>query len=85
MDQEPDADDRNLLISKAIEDVLDRHGIPERQRLSTLEAASGMSYAQVRRRMTGETPWNVDEIKRLAAHFGEPLLTEARRSGRPDA
>ena len=74
MDQEPDADDRNLLISKAIEDVLDRHGIPERQRLSTLEAASGMSYAQVRRRMTGETPWNVNEIKRLATHFGEPLF-----------
>lgn len=74
MDQEPDADGRKLLISKAIQDVLDRHGVPERQRLSTLEAASGMSYAQVRRRMTGETPWNVDEIKRLATHFGEPLF-----------
>lgn len=74
MDHEPDADDRKLLISKAIQEVLDRHGVPERQRLSTLEAASDMSYAQVRRRMTGETPWNVDEIKRLATHFGEPLF-----------
>ena len=74
MDPDSGADDRKLLISKAIQAVLDRHGVPERQRLNTLEAAAGMSYQQVRRRMTGETPWNVDEIKRLASHFGEPLF-----------
>lgn len=33
-----------------------------------------MKYQQVRRRMSGETPWNVDEIKRLASHFGEPVF-----------
>ena len=74
MDPDSGADDRKLLISKAIQAVLDRHGVPERQRLNTLEAAAEMSYQQVRRRMTGETPWNVDEIKRLASHFGEPLF-----------
>ena len=74
MDPESGADERKLLISKAIQAVLDRHGIPERQRLGTLEAATEMSYQQVRRRMTGETPWNVEEIKRLASHFGEPLF-----------
>ena len=74
MDSDSGADDRKLLISKAIQAVLDRHGVPERQRLNTLEAAAEMSYQQVRRRMTGETPWNVDEIKRLASHFGEPLF-----------
>ena len=54
--------------------MLDRHGVPERQRLKTLETAVEMSYQQVRRRMTGESPWGVDEVKRLASHFGEPLL-----------
>ena len=74
MDQDSVSGEPRLPISKAILAVLDRHGVPERQRLSTLEAAVEMSYQQVRRRMTGESPWNVDEIKRLASHFGEPLF-----------
>jgi len=74
MEHDSEADSRTQPISKAIQAVLDRHGVPERQRLSTLEAAAGMSYQQVRRRMSGEVPWNVEEIKRLASHFGEPLF-----------
>lgn len=34
----------------------------------------GMSYTQVRRRMLGEAPWTIDEIKQLASHFREPLI-----------
>jgi len=61
-------------ISRAIQALLDRQGVPERRRNTTLEAAAGMKYQQVRRRMSGETSWNVDEIKRLASHFGEPVF-----------
>lgn len=76
MDQDPGADKRKPepVISKAIQALLDRHGVPERKRLGALEAAVGMGYQQVRRRMAGETPWNVDEIQRLASHFGEPVF-----------
>ena len=76
MDHDPGADKRKSepVISKAIQALLDRHGVPERKRLGALEAAAGMGYQQVRRRMTGETPWNVDEIQRLASHFGEPVF-----------
>ncbi|MBK7457951.1 MAG: hypothetical protein IPJ42_05955 [Betaproteobacteria bacterium] len=74
MDQDSGSSEPRLPISKAILAVLDRHAVPERQRLATLQAAVEMSYQQVRRRMTGESPWNVDEIKRLASHFGEPLF-----------
>ncbi|MBK8528120.1 MAG: hypothetical protein IPL57_13940 [Rubrivivax sp.] len=74
MDQDSGSGEPRLPISKAILAVLDRHAVPERQRLATLQAAVEMSYQQVRRRMTGESPWNVDEIKRLASHFGEPLF-----------
>ena len=74
MDQESGSGEARLPISKAILAVLDRHAVPERQRLITLQAAVELSYQQVRRRMTGESPWNVDEIKRLASHFGEPLF-----------
>lgn len=62
------------VISRAIQELLNRHGIPERRRITTLEAAAGMNYQQVRRRMNGDTSWNVDEIKRLASHFGEPVF-----------
>ena len=76
MEQEAGGDKRRAepVISRAIQALLDRHGVPERRRNTTLEAAAGMKYQQVRRRMTGETPWNVDEIKRLASHFGEPVF-----------
>ena len=76
MEQEEGGDKRRTepVISRAIQALLDRHGVPERRRNSTLEAAAGMNYQQVRRRMSGETPWNVDEIKRLASHFGEPVF-----------
>lgn len=74
MDHHPGSDEPRLPISQAILAVLDRHAVPERQRLATLQAAVEMSYQQVRRRMAGESPWNVDEVKRLASHFGEPLF-----------
>ena len=74
MDQDFGSGEPRLPISKAIMAVLDRHAVPERQRLAALQAAVEMSYQQVRRRMTGESPWNVDEIKQLASHFGEPLF-----------
>lgn len=77
MEQDDEGSDKRRaapLISKAIQTLLDRHGIPERRRNTVLEAAAGMNYQQVRRRMSGETPWNVDEIQRLASHFGEPVF-----------
>lgn len=54
--------------------MLDRHGVAERQRIRALEAALGMSYTQVRRRMLGDAPWTIDEIKQLANHFHESLI-----------
>lgn len=73
MDSEPD-DDRGSVIAQAVHELLARHGIPERKHLVTLEAALDMAYQQVRRRMSGQTAWTVDEIRRLAEHFGEPLF-----------
>ena len=64
-------DARNLTLSQAIHTILDRRGIGPRQHRAVLEAALGMQYQQVRRRMTGEKTWSVGELARLAAHFGE--------------
>lgn len=64
-------DARNLALSQAIHTILDRRGIGQRQHRTALEAALGMQYQQVRRRMTGEKTWSIGELARLAAHFGE--------------
>lgn len=67
-------EDRHRALAAFIETMLDRHGVPERQRIRALEAALGMSYTQVRRRMLGEAPWSVEEIRKLAGYFHEPLI-----------
>ncbi|WP_157263933.1 helix-turn-helix domain-containing protein [Azohydromonas aeria] len=55
--------------------LLDRHGVPERQRVNTLEKATGISYGAARRRITGETGLEVAEVVKLAAFFKEPLFS----------
>lgn len=65
---------RPSAVSAFIEGILDRHGIGERQRVRALETALCMSYAQARRRLLGEAPWSIDELRRLADHFREPLI-----------
>jgi len=74
MAAEHSEEDRHRALAAFIESMLDRHGVPERQRIRALEAAIGISYTQVRRRMIGEAPWTIDEIKKLASHFHEPLI-----------
>ena len=74
MAAEHSEEDWHRALAAFIESMLDRHGVPERQRIRALEAAIGISYTQVRRRMIGEAPWTIDEIKKLASHFHEPLI-----------
>lgn len=77
MEQEPGTDRQgksDSVISRAIQDLLERHGVPEVRRISALDAATQLGNKNVRRRMSGETSWNVDEIRRLATHFDEPVF-----------
>lgn len=71
--EDPDAQRPNA-VSAFIEELLDRHGVGERQRVRVLETALGMSYAQARRRMLGEASWSIEELRLLASHFHEPLI-----------
>jgi CheY-like chemotaxis protein len=74
MGQDSGAEGRNAVIL-AIQALLDRHGIPERKRNVTLEAVLGVEYNQIVRRMSGKTPWSVQEVARVAVHFGEPVYS----------
>jgi CheY-like chemotaxis protein len=75
MESNPAPDKSVPPIAHAIHAMLDRHGVPERKHLMVLEAALGMAYQQVRRRMLGDTSWGSDELRRLASHFAEPVLS----------
>ena len=74
MDQDPGAHERPKVIA-AIQALLKRRGIPDRKHLTALEAALGLDYNKVRRRMSGETSWAVGEVARIATHFGEPVFS----------
>lgn len=74
MERSPGSGEVSPFNTDALVGLLDQHGVPERQRVSTLETALGISYGAARRRMTGETPWELPEVVRLAAYFKEPLL-----------
>ena len=74
MASERSDEDRHRALAAFIDAMLEKHGVADRQRFRALEAALGLSYTQVRRRMLGEAPWTIDEIRRLATHFHEPLI-----------
>lgn len=74
MERSTEPEELSRFKTDALLALLDRHGIPERQRVNTLEKAAGISYGAARRRMTGETGWELAEVVRLAAFFKEPLF-----------
>lgn len=61
------------LASTCVRNLLDRHGIEERQRPAAISRALGLNYQQARRRMLGTTQWTLDELRVVAEHFDESL------------
>jgi hypothetical protein len=55
-----------------VEATLKRHGVSDSLWAETLEQVLDLTPSKVRRRLSGETPWSIEEVLRLAAHFGEP-------------
>lgn len=74
MERSTESEELSRFKTDALVALLDRHGVPERQRVNTLEKAAGISYGAARRRMTGETGLEVSEVVKLAAFFKEPLF-----------
>ena len=66
-DQEPSVETR------LVHAVMQRHAVPPRQRHSALEVILGISYQQARRRTSGAVAWTLDELRRVAEHYGESL------------
>jgi ActR/RegA family two-component response regulator len=53
--------------------LMERHGLPKYRQSPWLADALGLSYSQAHRRMTGASPWTLEDLARVAALFGESL------------
>jgi ActR/RegA family two-component response regulator len=53
--------------------LMERHGLPKYRQSPWLADALGLSYSQAHRRMTGASPWTLEDLAKVAALFGESL------------
>ncbi|MDQ6639209.1 MAG: hypothetical protein M3Z15_06035 [Pseudomonadota bacterium] len=63
---------------------MERHGLPKYRQSAWLADATGLSYSQAHRRMTGASPWSLEDLARVATLFGESL-SDLVSVGQPQA
>ena len=61
------------LAVAGVRPLMERHGLPRYGQSAWLADALGLSYSQAHRRMTGASPWTLEELAKVAALFGESL------------
>jgi CheY-like chemotaxis protein len=71
-DTPPPADAKSL-ATQAIEVLFDQENVPERRRSKTVQELLGTSYHAAHRRMTDGVPWMLEDLERVAAHYGRTL------------
>jgi ActR/RegA family two-component response regulator len=70
----PEAGDPTQSLAVAcVRALMDRHGLPKYRQSAWLADAMGLSYSQAHRRMTGASPWSLEDLAKVAALFGESL------------
>src|SRR3982751_5014777 len=66
-------DDPATLAVRCVRALMERHGLPKYRQSAWLADATGLSYSQAHRRMTGTSPWSLEDLAQVAALFGETL------------
>ena len=61
------------IASRYIRSLLNRHDIPSMRHVTTVAQVLGMGYTLAYRRMNGAVAWELEEIEKVAEHFGESL------------
>lgn len=62
-----------LLAVRCVRALLERHGLPRYRQSAWLAEATGLSYSQAHRRMTGASAWTLEDLERVGSIFGESL------------
>jgi hypothetical protein len=71
------------LAVRYVRALLERHGLPKYKQSPWVADALGLSYSQAHRRMTGASPWSLEDIERVGAVLGESLAQVIAEPGSP--
>jgi ActR/RegA family two-component response regulator len=67
------APDSTSLAVRCVRALMERHGLPKYRQSAWLADATGLSYSQAHRRLSGAAPWTLEELERVGALFGERI------------
>jgi CheY-like chemotaxis protein len=62
----------SLAVAERVRELMSRHGIAKRQQTSELCRILDLSFSQGHRKLRGNSPWTLSQIRKVAEVFGEP-------------
>jgi len=72
------------LAGRCVRALLDRHGLPKYRHSPWLADTLGLSYSQAHRRMSGASPWSLEDLQKVASALGERLADVVTLDGGMD-
>ncbi|MEM5405880.1 helix-turn-helix domain-containing protein [Paraburkholderia unamae] len=69
-----ETDDTNaeaVAISNRVRELMGRHGVAKRSQASKLSEVLQLSFSAASRKLKGQLPWDVSQLRAIAAEFGE--------------
>jgi len=65
-------------VANQVRDIMLRHGVGKRSQATELSRLLGISFSAASRKMKGQLPWTLSQLKEVADHYGEssPLLLD---------
>lgn len=61
------------LATQVVEALFDQENVPERRRSKIVQELLGTSYHAAHRRMTDGVPWMLEDLERVASHYGRTV------------
>lgn len=71
MANETDSPD-SIAVAERVRELMSRHGIGKRQQTTELCRILELSFSQGHRKLRGNSPWTLSQIRKVAEVFGEP-------------
>ncbi len=69
-EQQHEADDA-ASVAQRVRQLLEAHGVSKRQYATEIQRILGLSYSQALRKIKGENPWTILQLRAVAAEYGE--------------
>lgn len=60
-------------ISAHVKEMMNSHGVGKRGQATELARILGISYSAATRKIKGQMPWKLEQIKKVAEYFNEPV------------